>query len=138
MKNIISRITVEVLGSPKEHVENALKQVIKKLQEEKDVKVLKVQEFECKQMDNKLWNTFADIEFETAELKKVLDVCYDYMPSTIEILEPAGLEVDTNDIADVFNDFLTHLHKYSMVLKKLQTENIYMMRELEKIKKGQS
>ena len=135
MKKIISRITVEVLGSPKDHVEKALQQVIKKLREdEKGIKVLKVEEFECKQMDNKLWNTFADIEFETLELKRVLDVCYDYMPSTIEILEPAGLEIDTNDIADVFNDFLTHLHKYSMVLKKLQTENIYMMKELEKIK----
>ena len=135
MKKIISRITVEVLGSPKDHVEKALQQVIKNLREdEKGIKVLKVEEFECKQMDNKLWNTFADIEFETFELKRVLDVCYDYMPSTIEILEPAGLEIDTNDIADVFNDFLTHLHKYSMVLKKLQTENIYMMKELEKIK----
>ncbi|MDP3727817.1 MAG: hypothetical protein Q8R18_00010 [bacterium] len=134
MKNIISRITVEVLGSPKDHVEKALQQVIKKLREEKDVKVLKVEEFECKQMDNKLWNTFADIEFETPILKRVLDICYDYMPSTIEILEPAGLEMDTNDIADVFNDFLTRMHRYSMVLKKLQTENIYMMKELEKIK----
>lgn len=134
MKNIISRITVEVLGSPKDHVEKALQQVIKKLREENNIKILKVEEFECKQMDNKLWNTFADIEFETAELKRVLDVCYDYMPSTIEILEPAGLEMDTNDIADVFNDFLTRMHKYSMVLKKLQTENIYMMKELEKIK----
>src|SRR3989338_5656984 len=106
MKKIISRITVEVLGSPKDHVEKALQQVIKKLRdEEKGIKVLKVEEFECKQMDNKLWNTFADIEFETFELKRVLDICYDYMPSTIEILEPAGLEIDMNDIADVFNDF---------------------------------
>ena len=134
MKNIITRITVEILGGPKEHVENALKLVIKKLKEEENIKVCNVKEFECKQMDNKLWNIFADIEFETKSLKKVLGVCYDYMPSTIEILEPAGLEMDTNDIADVFNDFLTKLHKYSMVLKKLQTENIYMMKELEKIK----
>ncbi len=134
MKNITSRITVEVLGSPKDHVEKALNLVIDKLKNEKNLKVLKVKSFECKQMDNKLWNTFADIEFETKELKKVLEVCFDYMPSTIEILEPAGLEMDTNDIADVFNDFLTKLHKYSMVLTKLQTENIYMMKELEKIK----
>ncbi len=134
MKPIISRITVEVLGSPKDHIEKAMQLVIKKIKEEPNLKVLKVEAFECKQMDNKLWNTFADIEFETKELKKVLEVCYDYMPSTIEILEPAGLEMDTNDIADVFNDFLTKMHKYSMVLKKLQTENIYMMKELEKIK----
>jgi len=135
MKNIVSRITVEVLGSPKEHVEKALQDVITKLKEEKNIKIKKVDVYESKQMDNKLWSTFADIEFETPSLKKVLEVCYDYMPSTIEILEPAGMEMDCYEIADVFNDFLTKLHKYSMVLTKLQTENIYMMKELEKIKK---
>ena len=135
MKTIVTRITVEVLGSPKEHVENALKLVIKKLkEEEKEIKVTKIEAYECKQMDNKLWNTFADIEFETKSLKKILEICYDYMPSTIEILDPAGLEMDTNDMSDLLNDFLTKMHKYSMVLKKLQTENIYMMKELEKIK----
>ena len=135
MKNIISRITVEVLGSPQDHVEKALKQVITKIKEENNMKVLKVEAYEAKQMDNKLWSTFADIEFETKSLKKVLGVCYDYMPSSIEILEPAGMEMDCNDIAEVFNDFLTRLHKYSMVLNKLQTENTYMMKELEKGKK---
>ena len=55
------------------------------------------------------------------------------MPSTVEILDPAGLEVDTNEVADLLNDMLTKLHKYSLVLTKLQTENIYMMKELEKV-----
>ncbi len=134
MKKIVARITVEVLGAPKEHVENTLRLVIKKLkEEEQEIKVNTLQEFECKQMENKLWNTFADIEFETKSLKKLMDICYDYMPSTIEILEPAGMEIDTNDISNLLNDVLTKMHKYSMVLKKLQTENIYMMKELEKI-----
>jgi len=132
MKNIALRITLEVLGGPKEHVENALQEVLKKIKEEENIKILKTQVYDCKQMDNKLWNTFADIELETKSFKKVLNICYDYMPSSLEILEPAGLEMDCNDIADFLNDFLTKMHKYSMVLKKLQTENIYMMKELEK------
>ena len=72
MKNIVTRITVEVLGSPKEHVEKALKSVIEKLKGDDQIKVTNIQMFECKEMDNKLWSTFADIEFETKELKKVL------------------------------------------------------------------
>jgi hypothetical protein len=53
------------------------------------------------------------------------------MPSTIEILEPAGMDIDCRDLADFMNDYLTKLHKYSMVLKKMQTENIYMMKKLK-------
>ena len=133
MKNIVTRITVEILGSPKDHVEKALQQVITKIKEDQKIKVTNVQAFESKEMDNKLWSTFADIEFETKEFQKVLDICFDFMPSTVEILEPAGLEIDTNDIANLLNDMLTKLHKYSMVLTKLQGENIYMMKELEKV-----
>jgi len=134
MKPIVSRITVEVLGGPQEHVEKAMLEVVKKIKEDKEVKVRVANVYECTQLENKLWSTFADIEFETRALKKVLDICYDYTPSVVEILEPAGLEVNTNEIAELLNDFLHRIHKYSMVLKKLQTENVFMVNELERIK----
>ncbi len=133
MKTIVTRITLEILGSPKEHVEKTLHNTIEKVKAEENIKVSKTEIYECKQMDNKLWSTFADIEFETKELKRVPEICLDYMPSTIEILEPAGMELDMNDLSNVLNDMLTKLHKFSMILTKLQTENIYMMKELEKI-----
>jgi len=136
MKPIVTRITVEVLGSPKEHVEKALVDVITKIKSEKQVEVQKVNAYEAKEMDNKLWSTFADIEFETKNIKKLMDVCYDFMPSNIEILEPIGMEIETIDVQDLLNDVLTRLHKYNMVLRKLQTENIYMMKELERIRDG--
>lgn len=135
MKNIVARITLEVLGGPKEHIEQTLLDAINKLNEEKQMKILKKEIYDCQQMENKLWSTFADIELETEHLKKLLDVCYDYMPSTIEILEPAGMEVDCNDFADLLNDFLAKMHKHNMVLSKLKTENIFLVKELEKNKK---
>ena len=61
MKPIVTRITVEVLGSPKEHVEKALVDVITKIKSEKQVEVQKVNAYEAKEMDNKLWSTFSDI-----------------------------------------------------------------------------
>lgn len=134
MKPIISRITVEVLGSPKEHVEKALVDVITKLKADKQIVVQNVKAYEAEEQENKLWSTFADIEFETKNLLKLSEICYDYMPSTIEILEPAGMEIEAAEVQDFMNDVLAKLHKYSMVLRKLQTENIYMMKELERIR----
>ena len=135
MKTIVARITVEVLGSPKEHVEETLIQVLKKLKEEKNITIKEEKAYECAQMDNKLWSTFADVKFETTTLRRVQDICFDYMPSTLEILEPLKLEeVDCNEFSDLMNDMLTQLHKYMMVVNKLKLENTYMMKELEKIK----
>ena len=133
MVKIVVRITAEVLGAPKEHVDKTLQVVLDKLPTEEGVNVVASKKYETKEVEGneKLWSTFAEVEFEAESFKKVLDVCYDYMPSTIEILEPAGMDIDCRDLADFMNDYLTKLHKYSMVLKKLQTENIYMMKKLK-------
>jgi putative lipoic acid-binding regulatory protein len=133
MKPITSRITIEVMGSPKEHVEKALVDVINKLKNDKQIEVVNVKAYKAEQQENKLWSTFADIEIETKNLKKLSDICYDYMPSTLEILEPIGMEMQSIEVQDFINDVLTRMHKYAMVIRKLQTENIYMMKELEKV-----
>ena len=129
-------MTHEVIGSPKEFVEETLQKVLDQLPKEEKIKLLNSKVYDCQKMENdKLWSTFANIEFETTDFKRVLEICYDYMPSTIEILEPAGMEIDCNNVQDFMNDFLAKLHRYAMVLKKLKAENILMLKELEKNKK---
>ncbi|MBT3985875.1 hypothetical protein HOD38_04250 [archaeon] len=129
-ERITARITEEVLGSPQEHVDETLKDVIKKLKEEKDLTVLTVQEHPAEEMENKMFSAFADIEFETNSMKRVMEICFDFMPSAIEILDPAGVTMDSNDFTEMLNDLLAKQHKYSFVLNKLKTENIYMMKKL--------
>ena len=128
-ERIVIRITEEVLGSPQEHVDKTLDDVITNLKEK--VQVLNVQKHDSKEMDNKMFSAFADIEFETDSMKKILEICFDFMPSSIEILDPAGITVDTNDLSEMLNDLLAKQHKYSFVLNKLKTENIYMMKKLK-------
>ncbi|MDP3918345.1 MAG: hypothetical protein Q8Q35_00370 [Nanoarchaeota archaeon] len=133
MRKIVIRITAEVIGAPKEHVEETLTKMLDALDKEEDINVLSRKTHETNRMEknDKLWSTFAEVEFEANSFQRVLNICYDYMPSTIEIIEPAGMDIDTNDVNDFMNDFLSKLHKYAMVMKKLQSENIYMMKRLE-------
>ena len=128
------RMTVEVMGSPKDHIEAAMLSVIKQLKDDKELTIELANVYECTQMENTLWSTFADVEFSAKTLKKVLDVGYDYVPSTMEILEPVEMAVQMKDVEEFLNDFLARIHKFSAVLKKLQGENIYMLGELDRIK----
>lgn len=130
-QKIVVRVTEEVLGSPKEHVEKTLSEVIENLKKQKDIKILNIKIHEANQLENKMFSTFADIELETDSFKKLTDICFDFMPSTIEIIEPAGLEVDTNHITEMLNDLLAKMHKYSFVLNKIKTENIYLMKKIK-------
>ena len=69
-------------------------------------------------------------------MKNVLEVCFDYMPSTLEILEPAGIEQDTAELAALFNDLLARMHQFVAVIKNYEAENMMLKRKLEE--KGSS
>ena len=132
MGKIVFRMTAEVIGAPQEFVEKTMKKVFERLKEDNEVKIISTKTFDSQKMENeKFWSTFSEVEVEVDNFKKVLDICYDYTPSSLEILEPAGLTLDTEDIGEFLNDFLAKLHKFGTVLKKMQAENIYMMKKLK-------
>ncbi|MFH1972453.1 MAG: hypothetical protein ABIJ18_03160 [archaeon] len=130
-ERIVVRITEEVLGSPKEHVDNTLNNIIDNLKEKKGIKILNVKPKAAEELENTMFSAYADIEFETDSMKTVMEICFDFMPSAIEILEPAGVTLDSNEVTEMLNDLLAKQHKYSFVLNKMKTENIYLMKKLK-------
>lgn len=133
-QKVIARFIMEVLGSPKENVENVLKEIIEKLANEKEMKVLNKVIYDAEEQENKLWSTFAEIEIELPDFKRLTEVCFDYTPSSIEIIEPAGMELDSKDIQDFLNDNIARIHKYAMVIKNFQANTIVLQRELQETK----
>ncbi|MEK6816898.1 MAG: hypothetical protein AABY09_04750 [Nanoarchaeota archaeon] len=131
-QKIIARVILEVMGMPKEHVEQALKDTISKLKDDGRVRLLNSKTYETEQIEE-FWSTFAEVEFEADEMKNVLDVCFDYQPSTLEIMEPAGIEMDTAYLASLFNDLLAKLHQYNAVVKNMEAEKMLLQIELDKL-----
>ncbi|RME55208.1 hypothetical protein D6777_01270 [Candidatus Woesearchaeota archaeon] len=137
-KDITVRIILEIIGAPKEHIEDALEQTIKKFENEEKIEVVDVKRFESKQLENKFWSIFAEIEFKSDDIKKVLDVCFDYTPSSIEIIEPAGIELDTGYLSSLFNDLLAQIHQFVAIIKNLDAERQLLRKEVEELKKQQT
>ena len=133
-QKVIARMIVEVIGSPKEHVEKTLIDVVMKFKGEKNVKLIKELSYEAEEVENKMWSTFSELEFEAEDLKRLMELCFDFTPSSIEILEPAGMTLDSNDIMDFMNDVIARIHRYAMVIKNLQANSIVLQRELDELK----
>jgi hypothetical protein len=131
---IVTRMIVEIMGAPKNHVEDTMKMVVEKFKAEQGLRVIKEKTAECKETENKLWATFSEIEFETDSIQKIAGICFDYMPSSIEILEPAGLDMDMAMLADMFNEVLAKLHGYAMHAKKLEAENKLLNARMDKMR----
>jgi hypothetical protein len=131
MVTIVFRAVIEVLGTPKEHVEKAIHDYIGKLKEDKEFKVVKADFADVqKQEKQELWSTFADLEIETSKVTNLLNFCFDYMPSSLEVLEPDNLAYENIELSSVLNDLMVKLHGVDMVAKQAKLESDHVRNDL--------
>src|SRR3989344_5644801 len=110
MAKIFARVVIELAGFPKEHIEEVMKKIINKIKEGFEVSKL-------------------EIKFE--DINTITVFCFEYMPSSIEIIEPEELRFKSTEVAGFLNDVLARLHEYDMVVKNLQAEKIVMKKKQE-------
>ena len=133
-KKILFRVVVEVLGKPKEHVDSTLKGYLQKLKENSRYEVLKEDLAELKQHEeSELWMAFAELEIKTAGVTEIIDFCFDYMPSLIEIIEPEELQLDSLAASSFLNDMQAKLHGVDMLAKQMKIENKLTNNSLAKL-----
>ena len=123
---VLCRIIIEVAGRPKEHIENTMKLLMEKIKEEEDTVLTKGQAFKTKEIEiknEKMYSSYAEIEILMKNVSRIIGFCFDYMPSSIEILEPSDLKTTILDFTELLNELLTKLHNTDMVLKNTRAEN---------------
>ena len=120
---IIVKLISEVLGSPKEHVDKALNLILDKIKEQNGLKVADSKFFEAQKMEDKpLFTGFIEYTIEVEDPQRLIDFCFDFMPSSLEIIEPDELDMKSVKFADMLNDLLAKLHRNEMALRNLIAE----------------
>lgn len=123
-KKILFRTVIEVLGKPMEHVDSTIKGYVQKLKENKRYQLVKEELAELKKHEeSELWMAFAELEIKTNGVAEIIDFCFDYMPSIIEIIEPEELQLDSLDVSSFLNDLQAKLHGVDMLAKQMKMEN---------------
>ncbi len=129
---ILTRVIIEIVGKPKEHIEKALKVVVEKIKEEKDIEVVEEQIFNAEKQEE-MFSTFAELGILFNNLQALIEFCFDFMPSSIEILDPEKLSFKSNNFAGLINDLLARLHQINLKVvqnnleKKALKKNILNM-----------
>lgn len=119
---VLAKVIIEVVGKPKEHVEESIKIVLDNIKKEKGIKPIKMKIFKPKEVDS-LFSSFAELELEFESPAYLMGLCFDYMPSSVEIIRPEELSLNSADLAGLMNDMLLKLHGISMSVRKLGVEN---------------
>jgi len=131
MSKITFRAIIEVVGKPKEHIEGAFQGYLKQLKEDKNYTVVHEEVAESKALpEDEMWSTFAELEIKTDDMRNILNFCFDYMPSQLEIIEPEELTFDDVMLSEMFTDLQARLHSIDMVAKQVKLENEHMVRNM--------
>ena len=129
---ILTRVIIEILGKPKEHIEKALRIVVEKIKEQKDIKVVEEKLFDAEKQEE-MFSIFAELGVLFMDIETLVGFCFDFMPSSVEILDPKKLGFESNDFAGLINDLLTRLHQINLKVvqnnaeKKILKKNMLNM-----------
>ena len=123
--HIRCRTIIEVLGKPKEHVEKAIKDYIEHIKEDSELVALNEDYSEAEER-GKLWSKFVELELVVKGTKKLISFCFEYMPSSIEVLKPEHLIMTNPELSNFLNDLQARLHSVDMVVKQQKAENDFL------------
>jgi hypothetical protein len=123
-KNIFFRALMEVLGKPEEHVKKSLAGYIENLKKNDKYIVVSEDYADVEKRENEeLWATFVELEIKTETVEDLIMFCFDFMPSSIEILEPSEFKLKDQDLSHFLSNLQGRLHQIDMVAKQLKMEN---------------
>mgnify|MGYP001592176389 CR=1 FL=1 len=152
---------LEMLGRPKEHLEETLKRLVERLGEEKGVKIIESKIHEAKKLDIKLsekdkgdleklkkelkdsknlhvsedmYTTFAEIDADFDNVDSLLGISFNYMPSNIEITDPQHFVLKKEFIGNILTNTITRLHRYDEIAKKLTLDKTILENKLKELK----
>jgi hypothetical protein len=135
-----TRLIVEVAGFPKEHIENTIVLLGKKFAEGlQSVKVTKRMVREPQQIkDSVIWSGFIEFHCDVEDLATLMGLMFDYMPSSVEILDPETVTESLQNLNDILNDLAARLHQYDATVKQLRAETRILGKKLEEKEKPAS
>ncbi|MEM4336953.1 MAG: hypothetical protein QXG86_03035 [Candidatus Woesearchaeota archaeon] len=113
---------IEILGAPEDYVKQTMHSYLEKLKNEKDLKtkILFISPAEPKE---KLFSIYSEVELLAKKPSRIVDFCFDYMPSSVELIEPPNITFDAHSFSNFFNDLQARLHNLDMLVKNLTAEN---------------
>ena len=142
-EKIQTSIILEMLGRPKEHLEETLNKLVEVLGKEKGLKITNKTIHEPKKLEdrdkdgnlikvtpeNQLYTAFAEIEMDT-DLDTLIKITFKYMPSHIEIISPEAFNITNFEVTGLLNEITARLHHYDAIAKSALMNNKLLTRKI--------
>ena len=115
---------IETAGRPAAHIKEFLGNHVGALAQIKDLEVYssKVSEPKEIEMENAaqkepIFTCFAEVDFEVETFSRLSEVVFDFMPSSVEVVEPSRVSLDTQEASSLLNNISGRMHRYDEIAK---------------------
>ncbi len=126
---------VEMAGRPATHLTESLEKHVNILREVSDMEVheIKVSEPRVVAREDKssevggrrsevgneedMFTAFAECDFEIPSFARLSETMFDFMPSSIEVIEPNKVSLDSIEATDLLNNISGRMHRYDEIAK---------------------
>ena len=120
---------IEILGKLKDHVEKTIANVVEELKKREGLTLINEKIAKTKKLET-FFSSYVEVELKLSTMDQLIDFCFDFLPSNIEIIEPEEMNLDSHLLAEYMNDLLAKLHQQSMIIRNMHAENLVMKQKL--------
>ncbi len=133
---------VEMAGRPAAHLAEALEKHVGVLREVEDIEVDRIEISEARVIEQKegekkeeMFTAFAECEFECLSFARLSETMFDFMPSSVEVVEPSSIGLEATEATNLLNNISGRLHRYDEIAKVLGQKYKQMEGQLVMAKK---
>jgi len=121
---------VEMAGRPAAHLTEALEKHVGILHKVNDITVHEIKVSEPRAIaredgDKKLeiregeemFTAFAECDFESPSFARLSETMFDFMPSSVEVIEPSNIKMEMSEATDLLNNISGRMHRYDEIAK---------------------
>ncbi len=123
-------VLFEMVGSPKEHIEQAMKLFMDNIRSDKDIITLKEDFEDTIETEGKMFSTAAEAEYLILGIEKLTWLAFNFMPASIDIKAPKELTFKEKDFTNWLNDLLAKLHEVNTVHTAMKSEHQAMVQNI--------
>lgn len=128
VERLVVRTIFEVIGRPKEHVEQTIKAYIENIKTDEQIDVKKEEYEDVEEVEEGTFSAIAEVELDIATIEKLTWICMNFSPASIEVINPPNISLEDKDITHWLNDLLSKLHEIGVQQKSLVSQNEGLVR----------
>jgi hypothetical protein len=122
------RVIFEIIGKPKEHIEQTMKAYLENVKAENGIITLHSEVEAGEELEDDMFGVVGEVELLVPSIDKLSWLAINFSPASIEVIEPEKIIFQQKDINHWANDFLAKLHEIGILQKSAKSQQEGLIR----------